>query len=72
MERMYRRRPTPYEHAWEIRDAYGYHQYEDHDQGRKFRAFLHGRAWTAHAEGPRLCSITRWAGCAATGCCCRE
>lgn len=44
---------TAYEHAWEIRDAYGYHPYEDHAQGRKFRAFLHGRAWTAHAEGPK-------------------
>lgn len=42
---------TAYEHAWEIRDAYGYHQYEDPAHGRKFRAFLHGRAWT-HAEGP--------------------
>lgn len=53
IKRYTERRPTPYEHAWEIRDAYGYHQYEDHDQGRKFRAFLHGRAWTAHAEGPK-------------------
>ncbi|MDX3225444.1 DUF4158 domain-containing protein [Streptomyces sp. ME19-01-6] len=47
------RRQTVYDHAREIRDAYGYHQYEDHDRGRKFRAFLHGRAWTAHAEGPK-------------------
>nr|WP_234332063.1 Tn3 family transposase [Streptomyces sp. NRRL F-5650] len=44
---------TAYEHAWEIRDAYGYHQFEDHEWGRKFRAFLHGRAWTAHSEGPK-------------------
>lgn len=44
---------TAYEHAWEIRDAYGYHLYEDHAAGRRFRAFLHGRAWTAHAEGPK-------------------
>jgi TnpA family transposase len=43
---------TAYEHAWEIRDAYGYHPFEDHARGRRFRAFLHGRAWTAHAEGP--------------------
>jgi TnpA family transposase len=35
---------TAYEHAWEIRDAYGYHPFEDHAQGRRFRAFLHGRA----------------------------
>lgn len=47
------RRQTVYEHAWEIREAYGYHLYEDHGQGRKFRSFLHGRAWTAHAEGPK-------------------
>lgn len=45
---------TAYEHAWEIRDAYGYHPFEDHAMGRKFRAFLHGRAWTAQAEGPKL------------------
>ncbi len=44
---------TAYEHAWEIRDAYGCHPFEDHAMGRKFRAFLHGRAWTAHAEGPK-------------------
>ncbi|MBT2385523.1 DUF4158 domain-containing protein [Streptomyces sp. ISL-11] len=30
------RKPTAYEHAWEIRDV---------------RTFLHGRAWT-HAKGP--------------------
>ncbi|MEV8547009.1 Tn3 family transposase [Streptomyces sp. NPDC051572] len=53
IKRYTERKPTPYEHAWEIREAYGYHLYEDHDQGRRFRAFLHGRAWTAHAEGPK-------------------
>jgi hypothetical protein len=42
---------TAYEHAWEIRDAYGYHQYEGPEWGRLFRMFLHGRAWT-NAEGP--------------------
>nr|WP_189600765.1 hypothetical protein [Streptomyces lateritius] len=35
---------TTSEHAWEVRDAYGYHPFEDHAQGRRFRAFLHGRA----------------------------
>ncbi|MGA6152067.1 DUF4158 domain-containing protein [Stenotrophomonas sp. NPDC087984] len=53
IKRYTERQMTAYEHAWEIREAYGYHQYEDHAQGRKFRAFLHGRAWTAHAEGPK-------------------
>lgn len=42
---------TAYEHAWEIRDAYGYHPYDDPEWPRRFRTFLHGRAWT-HAEGP--------------------
>ncbi|MFH8749733.1 DUF4158 domain-containing protein [Streptomyces rimosus] len=65
------RRRTLYDHAWEIRDAYGYHPYEDAEWGRRFRTFLHGRAWT-HAEGPRRCSTMRLNGCAATGCCCRR
>ncbi|WSW32547.1 DUF4158 domain-containing protein [Streptomyces canus] len=50
----YPERPkTAYEHAWEIRDAYEYHEYDDPEWGRKFRTFLHGRAWTAHSEGPK-------------------
>jgi len=53
IKRYTERKPTQYEHAWEIREAYGYHLYEDHAPGRNFRAFLHGRAWTAHAEGPK-------------------
>jgi hypothetical protein len=50
-ERYTERAKTAYEHAWEIRDAYGYHPFEDAEWRRKFRAFLHGRAWTG-AEGP--------------------
>ncbi|MEV4166429.1 DUF4158 domain-containing protein [Nonomuraea dietziae] len=42
---------TLYDHAWEIRKAYGYRVYGDREAGRKFRTFLHGRAWI-HAEGP--------------------
>jgi hypothetical protein len=45
------RKPTAYEHSWEIRRRYGYREFDDPQWGRKFRAFLHGRAWT-HAEGP--------------------
>lgn len=52
VKRYTERRQTLYDHAWEIRDAYGYHPYEDAQSGRKFRTFLHGRAWT-HAEGDR-------------------
>jgi hypothetical protein len=49
----YTERPkTAYEHAWEIRDAYEYHEYDDPEWSRRFRTFLHGRAWT-HAEGPK-------------------
>ncbi|MFF4763356.1 Tn3 family transposase [Streptomyces sp. NPDC001292] len=51
VKRYTERLKTAYEHSWEIRDAYGYHPYEDAESGRKFRTFLHGRAWT-HAEGP--------------------
>lgn len=51
VKRYTERAKTAYEHAWEIRDAYGYHPFENAEWGRKFRAFLHGRAWTG-AEGP--------------------
>ncbi len=53
IKRYTERQPTAYEHSWEIRDAYGYHEYEDAQWSRRFRTFLHGRAWTAHAEGPK-------------------
>ncbi len=60
---------TAYEHAWEIRDAYEYHEYDDAEWGRKFRTFLQGgRGRTP--RGRWRCSTRRWAGCAATGCCC--
>ncbi len=51
VKRYAERKMTPYEHAWEIGKAYGYHQFADREWGRKFRTFLHGRAWT-HTEGP--------------------
>ena len=42
---------TAYEHAWEIRKAYGFRVLEDGEVSAEFRRFLDGRAWT-HAEGP--------------------
>ncbi|WUP32811.1 DUF4158 domain-containing protein [Streptomyces europaeiscabiei] len=51
MKRYTERKPTAYEHAWEIRDAHAYHEYEDAEWSRRFRTFLHGRVWTP-AEGP--------------------
>jgi TnpA family transposase len=58
------RQMTAYEHAWEIRDAYGYQVFEDPEWGRRFRTFLHGRAWT-HSEGPvALFNPMRRRGCA--------
>ena len=45
------RRMTAYEHAWEIREAYGFRVFEDASATEDFRRFLEGRAWT-HAEGP--------------------
>jgi hypothetical protein len=51
VKRYTERKMTPYDHAWEIEQAFGYHKYEDPAWGRNFRTFLYGRAWT-HAEGP--------------------
>lgn len=34
VKRYTERRQTLYDHAWEIRDAYGYHPYEDTEWGR--------------------------------------
>ena len=45
VKRYTERRQTLYDHVWEIRDAYGYHPYEDAEWGRRFRTFLHGRAY---------------------------
>jgi hypothetical protein len=48
----YVQRPqTPYEHAWEIRDRYGYRSFDDPGCAEAFARFLEGRAWT-HVEGP--------------------
>jgi hypothetical protein len=48
----YVQRPqTPYEHAWEIRDRYGYRSFDDPGWAGAFARFLEGRAWT-HVEGP--------------------
>ena len=48
----YVQRPqTPYEHAWEIRDRYGYRSFDGQGCAEAFVRFLDGRAWT-HAEGP--------------------
>jgi hypothetical protein len=54
VKRYTERAKTAYEHAWEIRDAYGYHPFEDPEWGRKFRAFLHGRAWTGASMAKAL------------------
>lgn len=52
MKRYAERPKTAYEHTWMIRDAYGYHDFDDREswEGRvlakRFLTFLHGRAWT--------------------------
>ncbi|WP_035952069.1 Tn3 family transposase [Parafrankia sp. EUN1f] len=51
VKRYTERSKTAYEHAWEIRDAYGFRPFEDERAAAEFRRFLDGRAWT-HAEGP--------------------
>lgn len=50
--KQYVQRPqTVYEHAWEIRDWYGYRSFDGQGAEDAFGQFLTGRAWT-HAEGP--------------------
>ena len=51
MKRYPDRAKTAYEHAWEIRDAYGFRVYEDEAVSLEFRRFLDGRASTLE-EGP--------------------
>lgn len=51
VEKYVQRSQTPYEHAWEIRDRYGYRSFDDLSCAEAFVRFLDGRAWT-HAEGP--------------------
>ncbi len=65
MKRYTDRKPTAYEHAWEIRDAYEYRQYEDAEWSRRCSG---GRGRTP--RGRWRCSTRRWAGCAVIGCCC--
>lgn len=48
----YTKRPkTPYEHAWEIQEAYGFRSLEDDTAAGEFSRFLQDRAWV-HMEGP--------------------
>jgi hypothetical protein len=50
IKRYAEREKTAYEHAWEIRDAYGYRDFSDPGAQEQLRDFMDGRAWT-HAEG---------------------
>lgn len=50
IKRYTERKPTAYEHSWEIRDAYGYHDFHGEQVLARFGEFLAARAWT-HAEG---------------------
>lgn len=51
VKRYVERQKTPYEHAWEIREVFGYRDFDDQDAADGLREFLDGRAWV-HAEGP--------------------
>ena len=46
------RQSTQWEHAAEIRQAYGYRDFTDEGPQQEVRAFIDARAWT-RAEGPR-------------------
>ena len=50
-EALHRSPKTAYEHAWEIRNGYGFRVFEDAQVAAEFRRFLDGRVWT-QAEGP--------------------
>ncbi|WP_218671377.1 DUF4158 domain-containing protein [Microbispora sp. GKU 823] len=53
------RSQTAYEHAWEIRDEYGYREFAAGEAG--LREFLAARVWTS-LEGRARCSTGRWCG----------
>lgn len=51
VKRYVERPKTAYEHAWEIRAAYGFRVFEVERVAAELRRFLDGREWT-HPEGP--------------------
>jgi hypothetical protein len=50
------RAKTAYEHSWEIRRRFGYHEFEDRARGRKFRTSNCSRRSTAAMCSPRRLS----------------
>ncbi|WP_053800950.1 DUF4158 domain-containing protein [Streptomyces rimosus] len=50
---------TAYEHAWEIRDEYGYRDFAAGEA--ELRGFLAARVWSS-LRGRALCSTGRWCG----------
>ena len=46
-----RRSMTAFEHAWEIREAYGFRSLDDDTTAAEFNRYLQDRAWV-HTEGP--------------------
>ena len=65
----YVQRPqTPYEHAWEIRDRYGYRSTDDEAARGSRGSWTGGRGRTL--RGRWRCSTRRSGGCGAIGCCC--
>lgn len=51
VKRYTERKMTAYEHAWQIRDAYGFRMFDDAAVMVEFRRFLYGRAWTHGSWG---------------------
>src|ERR1022692_3182588 len=66
----YVQRPqTPYEHAWEIRDRYGYRSFDDRAARGRSRGFSRvGPGLTLRGRWP--CSNRRRGGCVVIGGCC--
>lgn len=70
VKRYAERAKTAYEHSWEIRRRFGYHEFVDRAWVGSSGAFcMGGRGRTR--RGRSRCSTTRWRGCGVTGCCCQ-
>ncbi|MEV0734240.1 DUF4158 domain-containing protein [Polymorphospora sp. NPDC050346] len=60
VKRYTEREKTAYEHAWEIRDAYGYRDFSDPAAQEPLREFMDGRAWTHAGALALFTQATAW------------
>ena len=67
MKRYTERRTTRFEHADEIKHAYGLRDFAEAEG--ELTTWVDARAWTT-GDGRRRSSPTRWAGCVSAASCC--